>query len=61
MLRLKKRLNEIISQHTGKDYETVERACDRDNFMSAEDAKDFGLVDEVVKSRKDIPALLEKK
>lgn len=61
MLRLKKRLNEIISHHTGKDYDTVEKACDRDNFMSADDAKEFGLVDEVVKSRKDIPALLEKK
>ncbi|MBI1178151.1 ATP-dependent Clp protease proteolytic subunit [bacterium] len=60
MLRLKKRLNEIISHHTGKDYDTVEKACDRDNFMSADDAKEFGLVDEVVKSRKDIPAMLEK-
>jgi len=61
MLRLKKRLNEIIAHHTGRDYEIVEKACDRDNFMSAEDAKEFGLVDEVVKSRKDIPALVEKK
>jgi ATP-dependent Clp protease protease subunit len=61
MLRLKKRLNEIISHHTGKDYETVEKACDRDNFMSAEDAREFGLVDEVVKSRKDLPALADKK
>lgn len=61
MLRLKRRLNEIISQHTGRDYETVEKACDRDNFMSAEEAKEFGLVDEVVKSRKDLPALADKK
>ena len=61
MLRLKRRLNEIISHHTGKDYETVEKACDRDNFMSAEDAKDFGVVDEVVKSRKELPGLGDKK
>ncbi len=61
MLRLKQRLNSIISQHTGKGYEVVEKACDRDNFMTAEEARDFGLVDEVVKSRKDIPALAEKK
>jgi ATP-dependent Clp protease, protease subunit len=61
MLRLKKRLNSIIAHHTGQEYEVVEKACDRDNFMTAEEAKDFGLVDEVVKSRKDIPALAEKK
>jgi ATP-dependent Clp protease protease subunit len=61
MLRLKKRLNSIIAHHTGQEYDVVEKACDRDNFMTAEEAKDFGLVDEVVKSRKDIPALAEKK
>ncbi|HAV63643.1 MAG TPA: ATP-dependent Clp protease proteolytic subunit [Verrucomicrobiales bacterium] len=60
MLRLKKRLNAILSQHTGQPDEVVEKACDRDNFMTAEEAKEFGLVDEVVKSRKDIPALAEK-
>jgi len=61
MLRLKKRLNSIIAHHTGQEYDVVEKACDRDNFMTAEEARDFGLVDEVVKSRKDIPALAEKK
>ncbi len=61
MLRLKKRLNSIIAHHTGQEYEAVEKACDRDNFMSADEAKEFGLVDEVVKSRKEIPALAEKK
>ncbi len=61
MLRLKKRLNSIISHHTGQEYEVVEKACDRDNFMTADEAKEFGLVDEVVKSRKEIPALAEKK
>ena len=48
MLDLKKTLNNILSKHTGQDYEAVEKACDRDNFMSAKDAKDFGLVDEAV-------------
>ena len=58
MLRLKQRLNSIISQHTGQTLDIVEKACDRDNFMTADDAKTFGLVDEVVKSRKDLPALV---
>ena len=58
MLRLKQRLNTLISHHTGQPYETVERACDRDNFMTAEEARDFGLVDEVVSSRREIPALV---
>ena len=61
MLRLKQRLNTILSTHTGQKLEVVEKACDRDNFMTAEEAKDFGLVDEVVKSRKEVPALVEKK
>jgi ATP-dependent Clp protease protease subunit len=57
MLKLKERLNTILSKHTGQPYDVVERACDRDNFMSADDARAFGLVDEVVASRKEIPAL----
>ncbi len=56
MLKLKERLNTIISNHSGQTYDTVEKACDRDNFMSAEEACKFGLVDNVVQSRKDIPA-----
>ncbi len=58
MLKLKERLNTILSKHTGQPYEVVERACDRDNFMSAEEAREFGLVDEVVSSRKDVAALV---
>ncbi|HTH49073.1 MAG TPA: ATP-dependent Clp protease proteolytic subunit [Candidatus Limnocylindria bacterium] len=58
MLRLKQRLNTIISSHTGQPYDVVERACDRDNFMTAEEAKQFGLVDEVVVSRRQIPAFV---
>ena len=56
MLRLKNRLNQIISQHTGKSPEVVDKDCDRDYFMTAEEAKVYGLVDEVVKSRKEIPS-----
>jgi ATP-dependent Clp protease, protease subunit len=58
MLSLKKRLNNILSKHTGQSYDIIEKACDRDNFMSAEQAKQFGLVDEVVASRREIPALV---
>ena len=58
MLRLKKRLNEILSHHTGQPYDIVEKACDRDNFMTAQEARDFGLVDEVVASRREVPSLV---
>src|SRR5437764_13824433 len=61
MLRLKNRLNSIISKHTGKPIEQVEKDCDRDNFMSSEEAKAYGLVDKVVQSRKEIPGLAENK
>ena len=60
MLKLKQRLNEIIAKHTGQPFEVVEKACDRDNFMTPDEAKAFGLVDDVVKSRKEIPNLPEK-
>ena len=60
MLKLKRTLNTLISKHTGQTYDIVEKACDRDNFMSADEAKAFGLVDEVVASRKEVPGLPEK-
>ena len=53
ILNLRKRLNEIYVKHTGQDYETIEAAVERDNFMSAEDAKDFGLIDKVETARAD--------
>jgi ATP-dependent Clp protease protease subunit len=56
MLKLKQTLNNILAKHSGQPYDTVEKACDRDNFMSAEEAKSFGLVDHVVQSRKDLLA-----
>jgi ATP-dependent Clp protease protease subunit len=61
MLRLKQRLNGIIARHTGKPVEQVEKDTDRDYFMTAEEAKNYGLVDEVVESRKEIPGLAERK
>jgi ATP-dependent Clp protease protease subunit len=57
MLKLKQRLNTILAKHSGQPIDVVEKACDRDNFMSPEEAKEFGLVDEVVKSRKELTNL----
>jgi len=51
VLSLKKRLNEIYSKHTGKSVDEVKAALERDNFMTADVAKDFGLIDEVVDKR----------
>ena len=51
VLSLKKRLNEIYSKHTGKSVDEVKKALERDNFMTAETAKSFGLIDEVVENR----------
>ena len=51
VLALKKRLNEIYSKHTGKAVEDVKKALERDNFMTPESAKEFGLIDEVVEKR----------
>jgi len=55
--RLKDRLNEILAHHTGQPMDAIVKDTDRDYFMSATEAKAYGLVDEVVKSRKEIPGL----
>lgn len=47
---MKRRLNEIMLKHTGKTYEEIEKDTDRDNFMTADEAKDYNLVDHVVES-----------
>jgi ATP-dependent Clp protease, protease subunit len=60
ILRLRDRLNEILAKHCGRKIEDVVRDTDRDNFMSAEEAAKWGLVDQVVQSRKEIPTPLEK-
>ncbi|MCF7764317.1 MAG: ATP-dependent Clp endopeptidase proteolytic subunit ClpP [Verrucomicrobia bacterium] len=57
ILRLKDRLNEILAHHCGKTLETIVKDTDRDRFLSASEAKTYGLVDEVVKSRKEVPGL----
>jgi ATP-dependent Clp protease protease subunit len=48
---LKRRLNEIYVHHTGQDYGTIENALERDNFMTADVAKDFGIIDKVMEKR----------
>jgi len=51
ILSIKARLNEIIAKHSNQKLEIVEKATDRDNFMSAVDAKQFGLIDQVLETR----------
>ena len=51
IIKMKRRLNEIYVHHTGQDYETIERTLDRDHFMTADEAKEFGLIDEVIQYR----------
>ena len=48
---IKKRLNTILANNTGKDIETITAACERDNFMTAEEAKEYGLIDKVIYNR----------
>jgi ATP-dependent Clp protease protease subunit len=57
ILRIKQRLNEILSSHSGQAIEQVELDTDRDNFMSGEEAKAYGLIDHVVSNRDDISAI----
>jgi ATP-dependent Clp protease protease subunit len=53
IIKTKQKLNEIYVTHTGQPYDKIDRDTDRDNFMSAEDAKAYGLIDEVI-TRKDL-------
>ena len=54
ILDMKKRLNQIYAQHTGKKLSVIEEAMERDNFMAPQEAKKFGLIDHVVASRNDL-------
>ena len=54
ILEARKILNDILSQHTGRPIDEIERDTERDNYMSAEDAAAYGLVDSVLKNRKDL-------
>ena len=51
MMKTKAKLNRILSENTGKDLATIEKDTDRDNFMEAEKAAEYGLIDEVITSR----------
>ena len=55
ILRLKDRLNEILAKHTGKKVEEISNSTDRDNFMSADEAQHYGLIDEVLRRADDVP------
>ena len=51
ILKIKKKLNEILADNTGRSIEEIERDCERDHFMSAEEAKEYGLIDKVIYKR----------
>ena len=51
ILKIKKKLNAILAENTGKSVEEVERDCERDHFMTAEEAKNYGLIDKVIYKR----------
>jgi ATP-dependent Clp protease protease subunit len=55
ILYLKARMNSLMARHTGRPVEQIERDTDRDRWMSAEEAKEYGLVDSIVLSRADVP------
>ena len=54
LLKLKEKLNQMLAEHTGKSLEQIERDTDRDNFMSAQEAADYGLIDKVITTRADV-------
>jgi ATP-dependent Clp protease, protease subunit len=55
ILKMRERLQQIYAKHTGQSYEAVDTALERDNFMSADEAKNWGLIDEVYEKRPDMP------
>lgn len=56
LLKMKATLNELLAKHTGQPLEKIERDTDRDNFMSAEEAKEYGLIDQVLENRASLQA-----
>jgi ATP-dependent Clp protease protease subunit len=54
ILSIKEKLNRLMADHTGQDYEKVARDTDRDNFLSATEAMEYGLVDQVLANRSDV-------
>jgi ATP-dependent Clp protease protease subunit len=61
IVNLKKKLNLIYEKHTGQTLNSIEKMMERDNFMSADDAKKIGIVDKVVSERPDFEKINEKK
>ena len=53
IMKVKKRLNEIYVKHCGRTYDEIERTLDRDHFMSSMEAKEFGIIDNVIEKRPD--------
>ena len=53
IIKMKRRLNEVYVKHTGQPYEMIEKTLDRDYFMTADQAKDFGLIDRVLSQREE--------
>ncbi len=60
ILRLKQRLNEMLSANTGQSYEKVAEATERDNYLTPEEARDFGLIDRILVNRKDMASEKDK-
>ena len=54
LLKLKEKLNQMLAEHSGKTIKEIERDTDRDNFMSAQEAADYGLIDQVIPTRADV-------
>ncbi|MCX8092589.1 MAG: ATP-dependent Clp endopeptidase proteolytic subunit ClpP [Candidatus Goldbacteria bacterium] len=54
ILKLRDRLNKILAKHTGQSLKKIEKDTDRDFYMTAEEAKDYGIIDEIIESRKEI-------
>ncbi|HXF55253.1 MAG TPA: ATP-dependent Clp protease proteolytic subunit [Hyphomicrobiaceae bacterium] len=57
IIKMKRRLNEVYVKHTGQSYETIEKTLDRDYFMTAEQAREFGLIDRVLTKRDEVEAV----
>ena len=58
IIKMKRRLNEVYVKHTNQPYEMIEKTLDRDYFMTAEQAKDFGIVDQVLQTRDEVDGKL---
>jgi ATP-dependent Clp protease protease subunit len=54
ILSMKKKLNEILASHTGKEFDQIEKDTERDNFMNGEEAKEYGLIDKVISEREQV-------